>query len=93
MNKSAILVQKDGRTVKWFKVWNEENEGTIKIVFKNKDKEKIAIEKFYKQTKEKPVMLLCCEAVIKYWTKYNPQCHNLVCSSGHFHEVEKIERK
>lgn len=90
-SKSAILVTKNGRTIKLFKCWlyDGTSHGKIEIPFKDKNGDKIKVIKEYKATKDKVCMVMFIEAVIKYWPKYDPEKHDMFTSYGHNHEIEK----
>lgn len=89
MNKQAILIQKNGKTIKWFKVWSDIKKARVLITGKSSTGQKYTVDKEYRGIEGKPAMVMVCEAVIKYWKKYDPQKHELVCSSGHTNHVDK----
>lgn len=92
--KGAILVYRDGEMTKWFKTWSDQktNEGKIEITFKDKDGEKQTLVKAYKGTRDKILMCMFCEAIAKYWPKFDVQAHHFIISAGHFHEVKKRKK-
>lgn len=94
-NKQAILVQKDGKTVKWFKVWTKSNPDKARVLITGKDNtgKKYSVEKKFVGVQSKVAMIMACEAVVKYWTKFDPQKHDMACSSGHTDHVGKKKRK
>lgn len=84
--EQAVLIMKGEKIVKVCKVWTDSDVAKIKIVIK-KNGEKKTLERKFKGHKEKPVIIMCCEEVIRCWPKYDPQIHEAVVSSGHTHKV------
>lgn len=93
--KGAILIIRDGEMTKWFKTWTDSDckEGKIEITFKDKDGERQTLVKEYVGTEHKILNQAFCEAIVKYWPKYDPQKHHMVHSAGHFHTPGKVKSR
>jgi len=89
VDKQAILIQKDGKCIKWFKVWSDNGSAKIEITGKKKNGEKYKVVKRYISTPPRVAMIICCEAVMKYWKNFDPQKHEMVISTGHFSHIDK----
>ena len=89
--KNAILVKRAGETVKFFRYWGDDKKGTCRVLIKFKDKKgaKQELTFKFKGTSNKSASIMCMEAVIKYWPRFNPQEHDLIFSSGHKHAIKK----
>lgn len=87
VNKGAILILKKGKIVKFFKTWSKGEEAKVAISWKRKGETK-KIVKAYKQTKERVALVICCEAVMKYWPGFDPQLHEMAMTGGHNHDIE-----
>jgi len=94
-SKGAILVMnRKDECVKSFKTWSNSGKiAKVEIRFKTKDGEKKKLIKEYVGFGETVPLIQCCEAVIKYWPRYDPAKHTLVISGGHNHPVKtkKVE--
>ena len=92
--KGAILVYRGTEMTKWFKTWSDAkaNTGRIEIKFKDKDGEKQTLVKEYVGNKDKILIAMFCDAIVKYWPKFDPQAHHFIISAGHFHEVSKRKK-
>jgi len=73
-----LVITKKGKDIKKIKVRMGDGRAEIKIPTNLKrNGKRVMIKKKYKATKEKIVAFMCVEAVIKYWSKYDPQIHDM----------------
>ncbi len=88
INKSAVLIQREGKTIKSFPMWTkpDKNRAKVKIVFKDGKKKRVIVC-IFKGSKSKPAICMCAEAVIKNWPSFDPQEHDIVISAGHIHSL------
>jgi len=84
--ENAVLVQQGGVTIRAFKVWYDDVKRTAKIEFD-------FVKREYKSTGDRLAVLLCCDAVIKYWPLYDIQNHTLIISGGHNHALKKFKKE
>ena len=87
--KGAILViNRKDECVKWFKTWGGTNgKAKVEICFKDKNGEKKKLVKEYDGWGDTVPLIKCCEAVIRYWPRYDPNKYTLALSGGHHHEI------